>query len=169
MNSPWIKATLIISLGLNSMIAGAFLYRVAGGRPLPYFFGGSPPAWRNPLLQDLPPGAVAAHERLRDMMRSRRQHVSALKRDLVTSLAAPEPDRARIDDQLAAINKEQAAMERMTVEQMLQDIQSLPAEKRSAFVESLQRRMHCGKGCGPGIGGGPEGHGGWKARRGPQE
>jgi hypothetical protein len=162
MNSSWIKAVLVISLGLNCMIAGAFVYRLVWGRPLHQFFGG-PPACRAPFFSALPPRNIAAHEQLREKMMAGRRQLAATKNRLMEVLAAPDPDRQRIDEQLDAINKQQAAMERMAVEQMLQDIQSLPVEKRAAFIEDIQQSM-CRKADGPGMGMGREGRGGGRHR-----
>jgi hypothetical protein len=163
MNSSWFKILLIISLGLNCMIAGAFVYRFVWGRPLQQFFGG-PPACPAPFFSALPPKNIAAHEQLREKMMAGRRKIGETKNSLMEVMAAPNPDRRRIDEQLDAINKQQADMERMAVEQMLEDIQSLPAEKRAAFIEDIQQSMYCRRGDGPGMGWVREGRGGGRHR-----
>jgi|GEM_PF-3509188 len=169
MNSLWFKIVLIISLGLNCMIAGACVYRFMWGSPLHRFFGESPSACRAPFLKALPPKNIAAHEQLREKMMAGRRKIGETKSNLMEVLAAPVPDRKRIDEQLAAINKQQADMERMAVEQMLVDIQSLPAEKRDAFIKEVQQSMYCRNAEGAGAGRGMEGHGGWRGRHGPKD
>ena len=160
MNSLWLKIVLIISLGLNCMIAGACVYRFTWGSPLHRFFGGSPSACKAPFLKSLPSKNIAAHEQLREKMMAGRQKISETKNSLMELLAATAPERKLIDERLAAINKLQADMERMAVEQMFEDIQSLPPEKRGAFIAEVQQSMYCRRGDGPGMGRGREGRGG---------
>jgi hypothetical protein len=165
MTSSWLKIVLIISLGLNCMIGGALAYRFVWGRPLGQFFGCPPPWHRNPLFSSLPPESRTAHEQLREKMMAGRRYIAETRDSLMEALSVPDPDRKRIDEQLDAINKQQAAMERMAVEQMLLDIQSLPPEKRAAFIQDIRQSRYCRWPDGPGMGRGWEGRGG---RHGPK-
>ena len=151
MNSSWWKTLIIVSLGLNCMIAGAIAYRFLCGRPLDQFFG-VPPHGRPSFMSALPPENLAAHAQLREKMNSGRLKIHDARSELMKQLAASAPDRQRIGEQLAAINKMQADMERMAVEQMLQDVQSLPPEKRQAFLDDLERGFFFRMGDGPGMG-----------------
>ncbi len=151
MNSSWWKALIIISLGLNCMIGGAIAYRFLGGRPLGHFFSG-PNAGMPPFMSALPPENQAAHALMREKMRAVRLKINDARSELMQLLAAPAPGRQRISDQLAAINAMQADMEKMVVDQMLQDVQALPPEKRQDFFADIERGFFCRRGDGPGMG-----------------
>ncbi len=140
------------------MIAGAIAYRFLWGRPLDQFFGG-PPHGRPSFMNALPPENLAAHDRMKDKMRAGRLKINDARSELLQLLAAPAPDRRRIGEQITVINAMQADMEKMVVEQMLQDVQSLPPEKRQAFLADLERGFFCRRGDGPGMGSGREGRG----------
>jgi Spy/CpxP family protein refolding chaperone len=157
MNSSWWKALIIISLGFNCLIAGAFAYRFLWGRPIDHFFGG-PPHGRPAFLSILPSENLAAHDSMKEKMRSGRQKINEARSELMQLLAAPEPDRQRISDQLVAINSMQADMEKMVVDQMFQDVQALPREKRQAFLADIERGFFCRRGDGPGMGREGRGH-----------
>ncbi|MBN2107517.1 MAG: periplasmic heavy metal sensor [Deltaproteobacteria bacterium] len=151
MTSAWWKALIIISLGFNCIIAGAIAYRFLWGRPLDQFFGG-PPKGRPSFMNALPPENLAAHELMKEKMRAGRLKINDARSELLQLLAAPAPDRRRISEQITAINALQADMEKMAVEQMLQDVQSLPPDKRQAFLADLERGFFCRRGDGPGMG-----------------
>lgn len=152
MNTSWMKTVLIISLGLNCMLGGAFVYRFVWGRPLAHLFGDSRSGRIGEFFRSLPPESRAAHKQLRQDMRAERRQTAKIRSGLMDLLAAPEPDRRRIDEQLDLINKRHAHMERMAVEQMLRDIQALPPEKRAAFIEAMRQSRYFRMGRGPGRG-----------------
>ena len=158
MNSTWVKIVLIVSLGLNCMVAGALGFSYFRNMPLGRFFDHRPAAGRPGFFNMLPPKNLAAHQQLRDKMAVMRRDIGAAKDSLLDQLAAPEPDRGRIEAQLGAINALQADMERTTMEQMLQDIQSLPPDKRAEFIRDIRQNMYYrGHGMGRGGRGGRHG------------
>lgn len=163
MKSSWLKVLIIVSLGLNCMIAGALAYRFLSGKPLGPFSGGAPPESRNPAFTSLPAGNIADHELLRQKMSAVRRQMVDARGALIGLLAAPEPDRRQIDGHLDRINEMHAAMERMAVEQMLEDIQSLPPDKRADFIKNVRQSRYCrwedGHRHGHGRGRGGEGRG----------
>jgi Spy/CpxP family protein refolding chaperone len=140
------------------MIAGAFAYRFLLGRPLDQLFGG-PQHGRPAFLNALPPENLAAHDLMKGKMRASRLKINDARFELMQLLAAPAPDRQRISEQLSFINTVQAEMEKMVVDQMLQDVLALPPEKRQAFLADLERGFFCRRGDGPGMGMGREGRG----------
>ena len=146
MKFSWWKALIILSLGLNCMIAGAVAYR--------YFFGGplSRPHGPGTFWDDIPQQNQAAHAELREKMSASREKMHAARTRIMESLGAQTPDRTRISGELDTINKLQADMERMVIDQMLQDVQALPPEKREAFLADIQRSIFCRRGDGPGMG-----------------
>ena len=146
MNSSWWKALIIISLGFNCMIAGAVAYRYLSGG----LFGR--PHGPGHFLGDTPPQNQAAHAALREKMTASRESIHAARTRIVESAGAQTPDRTRISGELDTINKLQADMERMVIDQMLQDVQALPPEKREAFLADIQRSIFCRRGDGPGMG-----------------
>jgi len=143
MNSSWWKALIIVSLGFNCMIAGAVAYRYLWGAP----FGR--PHGPGHFLGETSPQNQAAHAALREKMAASRGNIHAARTRIIESLGAQTPDAARISSELDTITKLQADMERMAVDQMLQDVQSLPPEKRAAFLADIQRSIFCGRGDGP--------------------
>lgn len=150
MNSSWWKALIIISLGLNCLIAGAIAYRLLWGRTPEHFFGG--PAPSPAFMKNLPRENRAAHALLREKMDAGRMKINEARSELMKELAASAPDRQSISQQLAAINKMQADMEQMAVYQMLQDVQALPPDKRKAFLADIERGFFCRRGDPPGMG-----------------
>ena len=153
MKFSWLKAVIVISLGLNCMIAGAVAYRYIWAGPF-----GRPPG-PGPFLGDITPQNQAAHAALREKMAASRERIHAARTSIMESLGAQMPDRRRISGELDTINKLQADMERMVIEQMLQDVQALPLEKRGAFLADIQRSIFCRRGDGPGRGRGRDGSG----------
>jgi Spy/CpxP family protein refolding chaperone len=115
-------------------------------------------------LNALPPENQAAHAAMREKMKDGRLKINDARSELVQLMAAPVPDRQRIGEQLAAINTMQADMEKMIVDQMLQDVQSLPPEKRQAFLADIERGFLCRRGDGPGMGMGHEGRGRYRPK-----
>jgi hypothetical protein len=164
MNSSWWKALIIVSLGLNCLIAGVLAYHFMWGRPFDRLFGGPPS--KPPFLKNLPPENLASHALLREKMDAGRMKIHDARAELMKQLAASAPDRQLISEQLAAINKMQADMERMAVDQMLQDVQVLPPEKRQAFLDDIERGFFFrrGDGPGPGMGMGRPGRGRHRAK-----
>ncbi len=158
MNSSWWKALIIISFGLNCIIAGAISYRFLWGRPFDQFFG-RPPHGRPSFMNALPPENLAAHDRMKEKMRDGRLKINDARSELMQLLSAPAPERQRISEQLSVINAMQADMEKMVVDQMLKDVQALPPEKRQAFLVDMERGFFCRRGDGPGMGMGREGRG----------
>jgi len=151
MSSSWWKALIIISLGFNCLIAGALAHRFLWGRPFDQVFGG-PPHGRPSFMSALPPENLAAHARMKDRMRAERLKINDARSELLQLLAAPSLDRRRISEQIIVINALQADMEKMVVEQMLQDVQSLPPEKRQAFLADMERGFFCRRDAGRGMG-----------------
>ena len=127
MKFSWWKALIILSLGLNCMIAGAVAYR--------YFFGGplSRPHGPGTFWDDIPQQNQAAHAELREKMSASREKMHAARTRIMESLGAQTPDRTRISGELDTINKLQADMERMVIDQMLQDVQALPRKSGRHF------------------------------------
>lgn len=164
MNSTWLKSILIISLGLNCMIAGVFVYRFVWGRPLGQWFGGPPQGYCNQLFSSLPAESRAAHKLLREKMRAERREVTQARSELMDLIAAPNPDRKRIDAQLDIINKQQAHIGHMAVEQMLEDVSALPADQRAAFIEAMRQSKYFGRSGRSSRGRGQEGCSGWFGR-----
>ncbi len=163
MNSKWLKIGLIISLGLNCMIAGALVYHFVLDRPLGRFFSSPPRGHHTTILKSLPPESRAAHKELRKKMRAERRQAARARHALMDLLAEPEPDRGRIDAQLELINRQRAHMGRMVVGQMLEDIKAVPPDQRAAFIDSLRQSKYFRAGR-PGRGRGAEGRGGRSGR-----
>ncbi len=146
MKFAWLKALIIVSLGLNCMIAGAVAYRYLWGGP----FGR--PHGPGYFLGETSPQNQAAHAAVREKMAASREKIHAARTRIIESVGAQTPDRTLISGELDNINKLQADMERTAVEQMLQDVQALPPDKRGAFLADIQRSMFCRMGDGPGMG-----------------
>ena len=153
MKFSWFKALIIVSLGLNCMIAGAVVYR--------YFWAGTfgRPHGPGQFLGETSLQNQAAHAAVREKMAASRENIHSARTRIIESVGTQTPDRTLISKELDTINKLQSDMERMAVEQMLQDVQALPPEKRDAFLADLQRSMFCRMGEGPGMVRGRDDHG----------
>lgn len=146
MNSPWIKALLVVSLGINCMIAGGVAYRYVWGRPYRSFPG------RDAFLSVVPEQNLQVHQALRETLRSERGRLRDARRDLVDLMRAPDPDRQRITEQLGLIHRIQSDTEQMVVDQMLSDLKALPSGKRAEYLDVMKRGLLCRRDVGMRMG-----------------
>ena len=89
MNSKWLKIVLIVSLGLNCMIAGAFVYRFVVDRPLGRFYGRPARGHHTAILKSLPPESRADHRQFREKMRAERRQAARARQALMDMLVEP--------------------------------------------------------------------------------
>ncbi len=93
------------------------------------------------------------------MAKSRMQR-RALTRDLYVELAAPQPDRDRVESLLDELSRLYSETERLTATGILESRALLDEAEQRRYLEVLRRLHHHGGRHGPGAGPGPSGDAG---------
>jgi uncharacterized membrane protein len=129
-------ALLLLSLALNLFLAG-----VIGGRLMqPH----GPERGFESTLQRLPEEQRASvREHLRAAapeMRTHRRAMRAIHRRLLEALASTEPDRALLEEELAAIRRHAGAMQEALHRSFLDAVLDMPPEARGVILEAMLRR-----------------------------
>ena len=145
MRRGWLLAALLLSVGINLGLFGAWAFRQAtrpAPRPLPWAEG------RGPFVAMAERLELAAETRARFLEQQRiffaltegdRRELADLRRELRRELDRPEPDGARIDELLAASAELNAALDRAFVENVLATRELLGPDERRRFLRLLPR------------------------------
>lgn len=139
MRRNWLVLALLLSVGVNCGLIGM---GIARHRMVERWAGAErddrPPGREGVRLADrleLTGGERESFLRLQrelaERVHSGRRQIDESRRDLRRELTAPEPDRARVEELLAAINREQDALDRALVANIFAARQLLdgPAER----------------------------------------
>ncbi|MCX8043617.1 MAG: periplasmic heavy metal sensor [Desulfobacterota bacterium] len=131
MNSVWIKILLVFSLACNCTIAGALTYK--------YFFAPEQPP---PMPgQQLPPGGLFGPEvrlEMRKKIEPLRRHIQEARARIVELLRADTPDREKIYREIDAISASQASIQRAVMDQLIQDLQRMTPEQKTAYLDAMK-------------------------------
>lgn len=153
MNSPWIKSIFILSLVLNCMVAGAVTYKYIFSRPYT-------------AQQDVLPQQGIEHGRghllsedarreLKGQIRNERARIQEAQDRLMDILKQENPDRDKINAELASITTTQSGVQNMVMDKVLKELQTLPPDQRAEYLSKLRDAM-CFRGMfgmGRGMGG----------------
>ena len=145
MRRGWLLAALLLSLGVNAGLVGAWAYRQAtrpAPRPLPWAEGRGPFV----AMADRLELAGGMRERFLEQQRiffalteGDRRELEEVRRALRRELDAPEPDPERIDELLAASAELNTALDRAFVENVLATRELLGPGERRRFLRLLPR------------------------------
>jgi class 3 adenylate cyclase len=150
---------LLLSLGINvGLVSVAVVRRLAiarwergpvGGPPPPELVGRRfadelrlPPAKRVPFL--------AAQRRLAERTFDGRRDLARLRDDLRREVAAPTPDRQRIDELVGELGRRQAELDRAFAEGMLETRAALGPEEFEDYLRLVDRVLGERRGPPPG-------------------
>ncbi|HWJ72043.1 MAG TPA: periplasmic heavy metal sensor [Kaistia sp.] len=132
----WLWLALVCSLAMNAFVLGAFVTERLGFRHA----DGGPRAVKMELrwLKDrLSPASVttieASLDKLKPDVLTRLQRLKTLRAELAVLAAAPEPDRAAIDEHLREIRIEVGAMQEQIQSRTFDAVLALPADQRAAL------------------------------------
>lgn len=152
MRRGWLLAALLLSVGLNLGLFGAWAYRQAtrpAPRPLPWAEG------RGPFVAMADRLELTGKTRERFLEQQRvffaltegdRRELAELRRELRRELDAAEPEPERIDQLLAASAELNAALDRAFAENVLATRELLGPEERRRFLQLLPRLRPPGDG-----------------------
>jgi len=133
-------ALLVLSLALNLFLAGVIGGRIGGRLMHPH----GPERGFESTLQRLPEEQRASvREHLRAAapeMRSHGRAMRAIHRRLLEALVAAEPDRALLEEELAAIRRHAGAMQEALHRSFLDAVLDMPPEARGMVLEAMLRR-----------------------------
>ena len=161
MNSNWLKIIIIISLALNCMVAGGLTYKY-------FFVQKTEEQPEEPLKQDtssidFSPQVRDDRRGLGNRIRPERMRIQGEQDKLVELLMQEPPDRKKINEALEKVNKAQARVKQMVLEQILKEIQGLSPEQRKLYLSRIKmgmvRKGMFGMGRGRGRGDG------WRKKR----
>ena len=160
----WVFAVLLLSVGLNCGLLGAWLAKRPPREPA----GESGPA-RNPeppraaflqmaerlhLSPEQRERFVEQQRRFFESTQSDRLALEEARRELRREVARPQPDRKRIDDLLGEAAARSSALEKTFVDHVLATRGMLDGEQQKAFLGMLARlRPLREPGQAPGLGG----------------
>ncbi len=143
MRRNWIFLALLLSVGVNCGLLGMAVVRHRLAATLER--GDRPPgrdgarlADRLELKEDVREQFMKLQRELAERVRDGRRKIDAGRRELRRELTSPEPDRARIEELLLAIDREQNALDQALVENVLaaRELLDGPAEREYLrFVE----------------------------------
>ncbi|SHE65037.1 Heavy-metal resistance [Kaistia soli DSM 19436] len=132
----WLWMALVCSLAINAFVLGAFVTERLGFRHT----DSGPRAVKMELrwLKDrLSPDSVTAIESSLDTLKpdvvARLQRLKTLRTELAVLAAAPEPDRAAIDEHLREIRIEVGAMQEQIQSRTFDAVLALPPDQRAAL------------------------------------
>lgn len=142
----WVLAALLLSVGLNCGLLGAWLARrgLPAGPDRPPL--GGPP--RGAVLELIDRLELTAEQRERFLERHRRffestqadrQAMEAARRELRREVARPQPDRARLEALLDEAGRRNAALERAFVDHVLATRELLTPEQQARYLALLSR------------------------------
>ena len=131
MNSPWLKALLIVSLIANCLVAGFLTRHWLAGQPAVISVPAGPGGRQAAGQRGLGP---AFHTHQSDNIR--------LRQRLIRLLAETPPDRERIYALIDEMARSQAAMQRVVADRIMRDLRGLSAAARTTYLNDLARRMH---------------------------
>jgi len=161
MNSNWLKTVIIISLALNFMVAGGLTYKnffvqKIEGQP-------EKPLEQDTSSIDFSPQIRNGRRGFGNRIRPERMRIQEEQDKLVELLMQEPPDRKKINEALEKVNKAQARVKQMVLEQILKEIQGLSPEQRKLYLSRIKmgmvRKGMFGMGRGRGRGDG------WRKKR----
>ena len=138
----WPATALVASLVLNGFLAG--LLAMDWLRPRPGFTGERAAGFELRRFDErLPRDAadtIAAELRpLGPQLDERLARMRAIREEIMRMAALPEPDRAAIDERLAALRAETAAMQEAVQRATYDALMALPPETRRVLAENPAR------------------------------
>jgi len=145
MRRRWLFVALLLSLGLNAGLLGAWLYRQQHrppARPFPWGEGKRPFVTMADRLELASPVRERFLEQQRiffALTEADRCELAEARRELREELARPEPDPALIDELLSESAELNAALDRAFVENVLVTCELLGPEERQRYLSLLPR------------------------------
>jgi len=160
MRRGWVLVALLLSLGVNlGLLGAAWMRRDAIGLRREAPPGelrmpaepGRRVAERLGLDPDQSERFVAIQRRLIERTVEGRRRIGAIRAGLRDELRADAPDAARIDEALAALAREEAALNRAFADSVLESRQVLDPEQVERYLHFLERFSQARGGPGPGA------------------
>lgn len=131
---------LLLSLALNLFLAGMIGGRIGGRLMHPH----SPERGFEYALQRVPEEhRERVREHLRAIapeMRSHGREMRDIRRRMLEELAAPQPDRVLLEQDLAAIRRHAGAMQEALHRSFLDAVLDMPPDARGPILEAMLRR-----------------------------
>lgn len=144
MRRSWIFLALLLSVGVNCGLLGMAIVRhrwantdERGDRPVQR--DGARLADRLGLEDGTRESFLQLQRELVERVRTGRREIDSARRDLRRELAAPVPDRARIEVLLVAIGKEQDGLDRALVENVLAARELLDGPAEREYLRFIER------------------------------
>jgi Spy/CpxP family protein refolding chaperone len=144
MRRNWILLALLLSFGVNCGLVGMAIVRhrpaapfERGVRPAPR--AGERLADRLELEGETRESFLRLQRQLAERMRGGRREIERSRRELRRELTSAAPDRARAEELLVAIGREQAAMDRALVENVLASRELLDGRGEREYLRFIER------------------------------